>query len=126
MPAQRRTIHDQAMRLANPCGNWAELRRLPGGEQILATWQRRRIALIAYREQLSSAEEIEPTSVLASLLHLHHLRTIGTDRDSERAAPQEVKLRPWAQQLTRALLSADINRTRPGLREFATRVGMAA
>lgn len=44
---------------------------------------------------------------------------VAADRDT----PQEVRFRPWAQQLTRDLLSGDHRDSLPGVREFATRVG---
>ncbi|WP_239098104.1 helix-turn-helix domain-containing protein [Micromonospora qiuiae] len=44
---------------------------------------------------------------------------------AERIAPQEVRYRPWAQQLTTALLSADRRQALPDLRGFATRIGVA-
>lgn len=44
-------------------------------------------------------------------------------REAEAAAPQEVLYRPWAQQLTAALLQADVRGELPGLKEFAARVG---
>ncbi|MFD6563878.1 helix-turn-helix domain-containing protein [Micromonospora profundi] len=43
---------------------------------------------------------------------------------AEQTAPQEVRYRPWAQQLTGALLSADRRQTLPGLRSFAARTGV--
>ncbi|MET7966532.1 hypothetical protein [Micromonospora sp. NPDC005305] len=42
---------------------------------------------------------------------------------AERAAPQEVRYRPWAQQLNAALLDADRRQALPGLRSFAARIG---
>ncbi|WP_196255638.1 helix-turn-helix domain-containing protein [Micromonospora sp. WMMC415] len=45
---------------------------------------------------------------------------------AERTAPQEVRYRPWAQQLTSALLTADRRRALPGLRDLATRVGVSS
>ncbi|MGV9806780.1 helix-turn-helix domain-containing protein [Micromonospora chersina] len=42
---------------------------------------------------------------------------------AERIAPQEVRYRPWAQQLSIALLDADRRQTLPGLRNFAARIG---
>ncbi|SHG74604.1 hypothetical protein [Streptoalloteichus hindustanus] len=42
---------------------------------------------------------------------------------AERAAPQEVRLRPWAHRLTRQLRSS--GPALPGLREFAARAGVA-
>lgn len=43
---------------------------------------------------------------------------------AERDTPQEVRYRPWAQQLTRDLLSGRERSSLPGLREFAARVGV--
>jgi len=45
-------------------------------------------------------------------------------RNAETAAPQEVKLRPWALQLTESLLSLDTRNALPGLRDFAARIGV--
>ncbi|MFG2169486.1 helix-turn-helix domain-containing protein [Micromonospora chersina] len=45
---------------------------------------------------------------------------------AERTAPQEVRYRPWAQQLSIALLDADRRQTLPGLRSFAARIGTPA
>ncbi|WP_329474436.1 helix-turn-helix domain-containing protein [Kribbella sp. NBC_01484] len=42
---------------------------------------------------------------------------------AERDTPQEVRFRPWAQQLTRDLLTGDRRNSLPGVREFAGRVG---
>ncbi|MFG1649645.1 helix-turn-helix domain-containing protein [Micromonospora sp. NPDC049275] len=43
---------------------------------------------------------------------------------AEQTAPQEVRYRPWAQQLTGALLSVDRRQALPGLRSFAARTGV--
>ncbi|SNT51539.1 Transcriptional regulator, contains XRE-family HTH domain [Asanoa hainanensis] len=42
---------------------------------------------------------------------------------AERDTPQEVRFRPWAQQLVGDLLSGDTRGALPGIREFAARVG---
>lgn len=42
---------------------------------------------------------------------------------AERDTPQEVRFRPWAQQLTRDLLTP--SHSLPGIREFASRIGLA-
>lgn len=47
-------------------------------------------------------------------------------REAERAAPQEVRYRPWAHQLTSSLLAADVRRELPDLRAFAARIGLPA
>ncbi len=83
-PALARDVHNQAMLLADPSTEWAALRALPGGEALVLAWGRRRSALAVYRAQLGSAEGPEPDPVLASLLHLHHARMLGINRDSER------------------------------------------
>ncbi|WP_433528367.1 hypothetical protein ACQPYA_18640 [Micromonospora sp. CA-263727] len=43
---------------------------------------------------------------------------------AERDTPQEVRYRPWAQNLTHDLLSAGNRNALPGIREFATRIGV--
>jgi hypothetical protein len=43
---------------------------------------------------------------------------------AERDVPEEVRCRPWAQQLTRDLLSAPANYRLSGVRDFASRVGV--
>lgn len=45
---------------------------------------------------------------------------------AEHDTPQEVRYRPWAQQLTRELMSADTRNSLPGVREFAQRIGVGA
>jgi thiopeptide-type bacteriocin biosynthesis protein len=72
------------MRLADPSGDWAALRALPGGQQLAQAWSRRRSALTTYRAQLSRIDGPNPDPILASLLHLHHARVVGMARDSER------------------------------------------
>lgn len=44
---------------------------------------------------------------------------------AEHDVPEEVRYRPWAQRLTRDLLSAPASYSLAGVREFATRVGVA-
>lgn len=84
IPAPDRTVYNQALRLANPRDNWAAMQQLPGGEQIALSWTQRRTTLAAYRQTLASAGELAPASVLASLLHLHCLRTSGIAPETER------------------------------------------
>ena len=54
-----------------------------------------------------------PTSAFDALLAAEH------------DVPEEVRYRPWAQQLTRELLSAPASHGLSGIREFAARVGVA-
>jgi hypothetical protein len=49
---------------------------------VLGSWRQRAAALAAYREELASQRD--PLTVLPSLLHLHHVRTVGIDPDRER------------------------------------------
>lgn len=53
----------------------------PSGEIVAGAWDHRRVALVAYREQL--AGERDPATVLRSLLHDHHVRAVGVDPDRE-------------------------------------------
>lgn len=75
-------VRDTGMRLADPADDWATLRTTPGAETVMRAWERRRTALTAYRTHL--ARQRDPYSVLRSLLHMHHVRTIGVDPDRER------------------------------------------
>ncbi|WP_416903504.1 lantibiotic dehydratase [Micromonospora echinospora] len=80
-PAPPRAVYQHAVRLANP--DQSRLAELPGGEELRATWDRRRRALSTYRDTLRTVA-ITPESVLPDLLHLHHTRLIGPNPDSER------------------------------------------
>jgi thiopeptide-type bacteriocin biosynthesis protein len=77
-----RSLRETAVRLADPDDNWAALRAQTGGEDVLTTWQTRRAALGVYRDHL--ARQRDPQPVLRSLLHLHHVRTLGVGPDRER------------------------------------------
>jgi thiopeptide-type bacteriocin biosynthesis protein len=84
-PAQiPRLVHDQAMLLADPQTGPVAAQALPGGQQILTYWQQRAAALAAYRDALAEAGEISVDSVLASLLHMHVIRVMGIDPETER------------------------------------------
>lgn len=52
------------------------------GERLLAAWARRRDALGRYAALLRS-DSIDPAGVLGALLHMHHNRALGIDRDRE-------------------------------------------
>ncbi|WP_198048289.1 lantibiotic dehydratase [Saccharomonospora iraqiensis] len=84
-PAPERTLREAALRLADPHGDWAAVRALPGGGDLSATWQDRRRALAAYRRALEGSGRPEPAGVLADLLHLHHVRMAGVAVEDERA-----------------------------------------
>ncbi|MGH3865774.1 MAG: lantibiotic dehydratase [Pseudonocardiaceae bacterium] len=79
-----RSVRDAALLLADPRDGWAALRATPGGEKVALAWERRRTALVAYRNRLG--KQRDPRPVLRSLLHLHHVRTIGVDPERERVS----------------------------------------
>lgn len=79
----RREIHDQARRLADPDNGWTAPGATLGGDLIEAAWQSRRAMLAVYRDRISETGDVDAASVLPSLLHLHHLRVIGGDPESE-------------------------------------------
>lgn len=84
IPAPVREVYDQAIRLASPGDEWAAVRALSGGEQIVTGWARRRTALAAYHDAITTAGEIDPDSALPALLHLHCIRMAGIAPDTER------------------------------------------
>ncbi|MCA2228888.1 lantibiotic dehydratase [Nonomuraea aurantiaca] len=80
-----RGVVRQAVGLADPSGGWAALAALPGGSRIVGAWEERRRAVAAYMDRLPlGAPHLTESSVMASLLHMHHIRTLGIDRDAER------------------------------------------
>lgn len=79
-----RTVRGQAVRLADPADGWAALRAAPGGEAIASAWSERDEALVRYRRKLDAFGGIDPDLVLDSLLHAHHIRAVGIDKDDER------------------------------------------
>ncbi|WP_258177145.1 lantibiotic dehydratase [Streptomyces solincola] len=74
-----------AVRLADPRGNWAALRSAPGGAAIVDAWTGRTAALAAYQPHLSGphAEGIAADGVLTSLLHTHFVRHVAVDFPEE-------------------------------------------
>jgi lantibiotic biosynthesis protein len=87
-PAARvldRDVLRQAVSLADPRGDRVALQTLPGGPRIAAAWQARHHTVTTYTDCLAvQAAHVRPTAVLASLLHLHHVRAHGINPDSER------------------------------------------
>ncbi|MBD0696162.1 lantibiotic dehydratase [Streptomyces sp. CBMA123] len=75
-------VREQARTLIDPSGHWTELGRLPGGSDLLASWDERAAALAAYRARLDERWSSTDTA-LGALLHLHHNRLIGVDRTGE-------------------------------------------
>ncbi|MEU7829597.1 thiopeptide-type bacteriocin biosynthesis protein [Nonomuraea sp. NPDC049129] len=76
---------DRAAPAALPGGDRATLAALPGGWRIVRAWEHRRRAVDAYLDRLPlGAPRLTESSVVASLLHMHHIRALGIDRDAER------------------------------------------
>lgn len=71
-----REVFDQAVALAT------REDAIPGWETLAPAWEARRVVLATYRTQLSA--EADADAVLESLLHMHHIRAVGLNRDSER------------------------------------------
>jgi hypothetical protein len=66
------------MLIADATDEHAALGAYDGGDAVAAAWNRRRAALKTYREQHT------PEIVLRTLLHDHHVRSVGVAPDSER------------------------------------------
>ncbi|MEV6157137.1 lantibiotic dehydratase [Nonomuraea sp. NPDC052129] len=80
-----REVVRQAVGLADPGGDRATLAALPGGSRIVRAWEHRRRAVAAYMDRLPvGAPHLTESSVVASFLHMHHIRALGIDRDVER------------------------------------------
>lgn len=83
-PVRDRAMFRQALSLAGLDGDRAALQAIPGGPQIATAWHLRRLAVTRYADCLAGdATHLTPTSVLVSLLHLHHVRAHGIDPASE-------------------------------------------
>ncbi|MGW2868703.1 lantibiotic dehydratase [Kitasatospora sp. NPDC001225] len=82
-PGLDRAVLAQTLRLAEPANAWAGLRAETGTE-IARAWAIRRTAVRAYRAALHAHAGPDPDSILASFLHMHHIRAAGIDQDSER------------------------------------------
>ncbi|MGI5325063.1 lantibiotic dehydratase [Actinomadura nitritigenes] len=76
-------VRDRALLLAAPADGRAAVCVLPGGDAVASAWQRRGTALAAYHRLL--AKQRDPASVLATLLHDHHVRALGPDPGHEEA-----------------------------------------
>ncbi|MET9994266.1 lantibiotic dehydratase [Streptomyces mutabilis] len=74
-----------AVRLADPGGNWAALRATPGGAAVVAAWTDRDAALAAYRRHLPGPHTrgIALDDVLTSLLHVHFVRHVAVNFPEE-------------------------------------------
>jgi thiopeptide-type bacteriocin biosynthesis protein len=68
-----------ALELIDPGGDWAALRAVPGGAELVAGWQPRAEALGRYGRLLDAGW----TGPAAALLHMHHNRLAGIDAAAE-------------------------------------------
>ncbi|MFD0489780.1 thiopeptide-type bacteriocin biosynthesis protein [Saccharopolyspora erythraea] len=76
----------QAQHLITP-PDWAQLRTYPGSSTLFGMWQQRAVAVRDYVHALADPEArrwSDPSTVLQSVLHMHHNRFLGTDRNTER------------------------------------------
>ncbi|MFF8989467.1 lantibiotic dehydratase [Streptomyces sp. NPDC014983] len=75
----------EAVRLADPCDDWAVLRRVPGGDGVVSGWGDRDTALAAYRPHLPGPDTqgIAVDDVLTSLLHVHFVRHVAVNFPEE-------------------------------------------
>jgi len=55
---------------------------MPGGDAVAAAWHARDVPLREYYDGLLTQRD--PTNVLRTLLHEHHVRSLGNDPDFER------------------------------------------
>ncbi len=79
-PVRDREVLRQAFRLADGPAR----RSIPSGSVIGAAWHTRSKAATRYASCLTpDVTHVTPTSVLVSLLHLHHVRAHGIDPDAE-------------------------------------------
>ncbi|MFJ3551596.1 lantibiotic dehydratase [Streptomyces sp. NPDC090114] len=74
-----------AVRLADPCDDWAGLRQVPGGNAIVSGWADRDTALARYRPHLPGPDTqgIAVDDVLTSLLHVHFVRHVAVNFPEE-------------------------------------------
>jgi thiopeptide-type bacteriocin biosynthesis protein len=75
-------VRREAVILLDPASGWRALAERPGGERLLESWSARRQALATYGET-ARATGGSRDSLLPSLLHMHHNRLVGVDRESE-------------------------------------------
>ncbi|MFJ6619617.1 lantibiotic dehydratase [Kitasatospora sp. NPDC091335] len=80
-----RPLFREAVRLADPAGDFAALREQPGGAAIVDAWADRHQALDAYRSFFPHlfTPGIAPDDVLGSLLHCSYARAHRIDFDDE-------------------------------------------
>ena len=83
-PPAARQVLTEAVRIADPCREWAVLRSEPGGQAITAAFGARQDALARYQVMSAQAPGPDPDAVLVSLLHAHYLRASAAGPEDER------------------------------------------
>lgn len=78
-----RELRDHALALADTGEKYRAVQALPGGEAVVAAWHSRDRALSAYHHALVTQEH-NPSRVLRTLLHEHHVRAVGVDPTFEK------------------------------------------
>ncbi|MFI6845071.1 lantibiotic dehydratase [Kitasatospora sp. NBC_00085] len=83
-----RSHRQAAVGLADLDGRWEALAALPGGRAVVDSWARRAGALTRYGGHLGrpTADFAFPPPtemILSSVLHMHHNRLVGIDREAE-------------------------------------------
>ncbi|MFF0520725.1 lantibiotic dehydratase [Actinomadura nitritigenes] len=74
-------VREQTLHLAATTDEFAAVRALPGGDVVASAWRRRADTLTTYHRLLE--RQRDPAAVLGTLLHDHHVRTLGLDPDHE-------------------------------------------
>ncbi|MCX5206722.1 lantibiotic dehydratase [Streptomyces sp. NBC_00237] len=82
--ALNRAEVDEVARLASPGTGRAVLEALPGGAALVHAWDERARVLAAYRALVDGDDSLRSEAVLGSLLHAHHIRAAGINKDDER------------------------------------------
>ncbi|MEV0167796.1 lantibiotic dehydratase [Nonomuraea fuscirosea] len=77
-----RALRNTTLLLADPAEDHKALRDHPGGAAVADAWAVRRATVSEYRAQLVRHHRL-PITVLRSLLHDHHVRSIGVDPCTE-------------------------------------------
>lgn len=75
-------VRREAVTLLDPASGWRALAERAGGERLLESWAARRQALATYGDTARATGGSRDV-LLPSLLHMHHNRLIGIDRESE-------------------------------------------
>jgi thiopeptide-type bacteriocin biosynthesis protein len=80
-------LRTSALEVLDVDGEWAGLRALPGGEELLERWRSRTPQVMKFGRFIRQQNSADSRSaVFASLVHMHHNRLVGIDPVSEASA----------------------------------------